>query len=57
MLKQKKNHNLLILSNNLKKRKTNSNLYYLTGRPIFNQIYDKHHVFVGKNNTMTGSYF
>ena len=41
----------------LKKREKLIRLYYLTGRPIFNQIRDNKHVFIEENNKVTGCYY
>tara|TARA_B100000989_G_C19509038_1_gene457988 strand:- start:916 stop:1089 length:174 start_codon:yes stop_codon:yes gene_type:complete len=57
MLKTKEKPRPPHIIEQLKKREKLIHLYYLTGRPIFNQKYDKYHIFAEKNNTMTGSYF
>ncbi len=57
MLKTKEKPQPPHIIEQLKKRDKLIHLYYLTGRPIFNQKYDKYHIFAEKNNTMTGSYF
>jgi len=41
----------------LKKREKLLQLYYYSGRPIFNQIKDKKHVFVKENYKTIGFYY
>jgi len=41
----------------LKKQEKLIQLYYCTGRPIFNLIRDRKHVFIGENNKVRGFYY
>lgn len=41
----------------LEKREKLIQLYYGTGRPIFNQINDNKHIFIEENNKTRGSYY
>ena len=41
----------------IKKREKLLQLYYYSGRPIFNQINDNKHVFIEENYKTTGFYY
>ncbi len=57
MEKKEKEPTPLHIVQQIKKREKLLQLYYYSGRPIFNQIRDDKHVFIEENYKTTGFYY